>query len=385
MLPNVDREAIKRAIAEFDAHIRHLPEWQDWEQRAGPKYLLEYEGNLYPPKKIVSIATGRPVSTFTGGSVTNKYLKELGFLPVQLVASHPPAALTQIPSFIIGHFYNRKEEITGRFGGSSQSGIAPSSQTQAIFIFTGGSGKQYGYTDEYDEFGFLLYTGEGQRGDMTMTRGNLAIASHAEHGRALHVFETTGKGKPCLYKGEFVYGSHFIRKGPDKGGNDRSVIVFRLMPVSNTLPVELGDTIDSGDLPDITDANGGIDLAKLRLAAIAACKLSGTIADPKEAVRLTYQRSAQVKRYVLARAQGCCELCEAPAPFNRKSDQSPYLEPHHINRLSDGGLDHPLYVGAICPTCHRRIHFGIDGELQNEELRVKVDAIEAEVSGAGSL
>lgn len=108
----------------------------------------------------------------------------------------------------------------------------------------------------------------------------------------------------------------------------------------------------------------------------------GNVSDPAEAVRRTYQRSAKVRAYVLARADGICELCEKPAPFTRKSDGSPYLEPHHINRVSDGGLDHPRHVGGICPACHREIHFGIDGDRLNDKLRTSIEAREAAMEGA---
>ncbi|MGE8453364.1 MAG: HNH endonuclease, partial [Pseudomonadales bacterium] len=70
----------------------------------------------------------------------------------------------------------------------------------------------------------------------------------------------------------------------------------------------------------------------------------------KTALRQLYQRSKQVKDYVLLRAEGRCESCRQPAAFQRK-DGSPYLEPHHTTRVSDGGLDHPRHVAAICPTC----------------------------------
>ena len=287
----------------------------------------------------------------------------------------------EIPSFVVGKSYSRREEITGKFGGSAQSGIAPSRQAPAIFLFTGNDG----YDDAFDEFGCLRYVGEGQLGNMTMTRGNLAIGSHAEDGRALHVFEMTGKGKPCVYKGEFTYGSHSIRREPDKTEQERDVIVFRLIPVSNTLQGELDAPINENSQASEATALAAVDLPKLREAAIAACHPVGAISDPKETVRIAYQRSAQVKRYVLARAQGHCELCEKPAPFNRKSDGSPYLEPHHINRLSDGGLDHPKYVGAICPTCHRLIHFGVNGRQRNNELRGRIAAKEAKLGGEDSL
>lgn len=381
MLPIVGADEIQRAIAEFDAQLRGQKAWQGWDQRASQKFALELNGKLYPPKKIVSIATGTPVSKFSGGPMTNDYLGRLDFRVIRLARSRVPSVAQQIPRFVVGKAYSRQDEITGRFGGSNQSGIAPSNSAPAIFLFTGGSGEKYGYNDDVDESGCLLYTGEGQVGDMTMTRGNLALALHASNGRALHVFQTTGKGKPCIYKGEFVYGSHFMRRGSDKNGDERSLIVFRLLPVSKTLQVEIDDSFDNEGVGGTPEAGKPSDLAELREVAIAACQSQPTTADPKETVKLTYQRSLKVKRYVLARAQGYCELCEEPAPFNRKSDGTPYLEPHHINRLSDGGLDHPLYVGAICPTCHRRIHFGGDGAVLNEELRANVAATEAELSG----
>ena len=383
MLPNVDEGAIRRAIAEFDRQLRDQPKWQGWERKANQKFALEFEGRLYPPKKIVSIATGTPVSKFTGGHVTNDYLRARGFKVALLAQSGAPVAA--IPEFVVGQSYNRRREITGKFGGNGQSGIAPSRQSPAVFLFTGGSGEQYGYVDTFDDSGCLSYVGEGQTGDMTMTSGNLAIATHAQDGRALHVFQTTGKGKPCVYKGEFVYGSRSIQPGYDKNKDKRDLIVFFLIPVMNTLRDELDNTIAEDDqLTAEHGANTNV-LPKLREAAIAACKPGDTVADPKQSVRIAYQRSGQVKRYVLARANGHCELCEEPAPFNRKSNGTPYLEPHHINRLSDGGLDHPKYVGAICPTCHRLIHFGVNGQQRNDELRGRIAAKEAELGGEDSL
>lgn len=89
-----------------------------------------------------------------------------------------------------------------------------------------------------------------------------------------------------------------------------------------------------------------------------------------------FQRSEDVKKYVLKRANGICEACEQPAPF-KKRNGDPYLEPHHTKRLADEGPDHPQWVGAICPTCHRRIHSGVDGKEVNKKLMVKLELKEA--------
>jgi 5-methylcytosine-specific restriction protein A len=71
---------------------------------------------------------------------------------------------------------------------------------------------------------------------------------------------------------------------------------------------------------------------------------------------------------VLARAAGTCESCGRQAPFSC-FDGTPYLEPHHTTRLSDGGPDEPSSVGAICPNCHKEIHHGAGGDEKNRRLR----------------
>ncbi len=44
--------------------------------------------------------------------------------------------------------------------------------------------------------------------------------------------------------------------------------------------------------------------------------------------------------------------------------------------LSDGGPDHPSFVIALCPTCHRRVHYGFDGLEYNEDLVAKLESLE---------
>lgn len=61
---------------------------------------------------------------------------------------------------------------------------------------------------------------------------------------------------------------------------------------------------------------------------------------------------------VLVRADGVCEECKQPAPFLRKKDNSPYLEVHHRIPLASGGDDTVDNAVALCPNCHRKMHFG---------------------------
>ncbi len=72
----------------------------------------------------------------------------------------------------------------------------------------------------------------------------------------------------------------------------------------------------------------------------------------------TYQRNPDIVAEALFRANGICEDCNKPAPFNRASDGTPFLEVHHIKSLANGGEDTLENVLALCPNCHRKKHYG---------------------------
>jgi hypothetical protein len=72
-----------------------------------------------------------------------------------------------------------------------------------------------------------------------------------------------------------------------------------------------------------------------------------------------FKRNSDVVAEVLLRANGICEKCNKNAPFIRKKDNTPYLEVHHKIMLSDGGEDTLENAIAICPNCHRELHFGV--------------------------
>ena len=78
-LPAVDPARIDEALARFDREERGLPKWRGWEDRESYKHAIAKNGHLYPPKEIIALATGRPISEFSGGPETNEYLRKRGF------------------------------------------------------------------------------------------------------------------------------------------------------------------------------------------------------------------------------------------------------------------------------------------------------------------
>ena len=76
-----------------------------------------------------------------------------------------------------------------------------------------------------------------------------------------------------------------------------------------------------------------------------------------------FERNPDVIAQTLANAAGKCQRCGHPAPFMRKSDGSPYLEVHHKHSLSEGGEDSLENTIALCPNCHRELHYGVDSRI----------------------
>jgi 5-methylcytosine-specific restriction protein A len=85
---------------------------------------------------------------------------------------------------------------------------------------------------------------------------------------------------------------------------------------------------------------------------------SNTVPKSRTVLVHVYERNPYVVAEVLGRANGICEKCNVAAPFKRKKDGSPYLEVHHKTRLADGGEDTVANAIALCPNCHRYLHFG---------------------------
>lgn len=253
--------------------------------------------------------------------------------------------------FIQGQTYTRRN-LHQLYGGQQQGGISTPSGHSFIMLFTGDQGQQYGYRDGWNDEGVFLYTGEGQVGDMAFVRGNRAIHDQIADGKDLHLFEYLQRGQ-VRYVGQMICTGFQERRAPDKDGNQRKVIVFELQPIAAFNSLEEGDKAEEERL-------WKEPLSALREKALAA---SNEIHAPAEGKRSVLYRSRAIRIYVLKRADGRCEGCEREAPF-KTSGGRPYLEPHHIRRLSDGGPDHPNWVAALCPNCHRRAHYGADkGEL----------------------
>ena len=75
-IPKVEKQEIQKALEVFDQTLRNGAEWADWEKSKAQVWVIDEDKKLYPPKKIISLATGMSVNDFSGGPETNSYLAE---------------------------------------------------------------------------------------------------------------------------------------------------------------------------------------------------------------------------------------------------------------------------------------------------------------------
>jgi 5-methylcytosine-specific restriction protein A len=198
-----------------------------------------------------------------------------------------------------------------------QGGICTPKEHPVVIAFTGASGRQHGYADGWATDGVYRYFGEGQSGDMSWKRGNIAIRAHAANGEDLLLFQTLGGGS-VRFLGEFVCAGYDLEPALDGTGAMRQAIIFNLVPAP--------DLEDDASLAS-NESSGTSDLQTLRTRALAAVT-TPTQADRTTAKRNVYERSREIRAYVLARANGHCEACSRPASFIAFGG-TPYLHSLH--------------------------------------------------------
>ena len=87
-----------------------------------------------------------------------------------------------------------------------------------------------------------------------------------------------------------------------------------------------------------------------------------------------FQRNSAVVAGALARADGVCEMPNCERETFVRADGSVFLEVHHVTPLAVVGEDTLQIAAALCPTCHRELHYGASKLDLREELRSAIVA-----------
>jgi 5-methylcytosine-specific restriction protein A len=166
--------------------------------------------------------------------------------------------------FNINQIYKRAD-IHIQYGGNTQSGISSSAKFPFIFIFSGESGHQHGYKDQWENPDVFSYTGEGQLNDMRFIKGNLALRDHLKSGKRVFLFIQIRKAF-VRYETELELIEFGYYPGDDREGNKRTAIKFffkrsgkQLNYSPNDLPINLAsedELLVHRDTPTITERKG---------------------------------------------------------------------------------------------------------------------------------
>jgi len=88
-----------------------------------------------------------------------------------------------------------------------------------------------------------------------------------------------------------------------------------------------------------------------------------------------FVRNPYVVAAAIIRSNGKCEMPGCACELFYRDDGIPYLEVHHVDSLGQGGDDSLSNVAAICPHCHREMHFGKNRKKRLEVLKAHISSI----------
>lgn len=91
---------------------------------------------------------------------------------------------------------------------------------------------------------------------------------------------------------------------------------------------------------------------------IKRAKKAGGKPARKDRIVSDFVRDPYVVAAALLRADGACEMPACSSKLFNRDDGSNFLEVHHVCPLGEGGDDSIDNAAALCPSCHRELHYG---------------------------
>lgn len=123
--------------------------------------------------------------------------------------------------------------------------------------------------------------------------------------------------------------------------------------------------LNSDDNINETNIYSQIDIELLKEKVI---NINTTPSQIEQTIK-TYPRNNILRTYVKERSGYSCEMPDCTYVGFDKNDGKKYVEIHHINPLSQGGEDSINNTVALCPNCHRKIHYAKNKEELKQLLQ----------------
>lgn len=283
----------------------------------------------------------------------------------------------EISTLKVGKNYTNNE-IMSVFKVANSGGIRYSKTTKSIVIFSFNqirNIKDVPYQDTW-QGNTIQYTGQGKSGDQTLSRNNKLLADSIKNNVSVYLFEAFTRSENRYLGRVYLVHKPYQIKEVDSDNQERQVYKFPLRLLNTGTHVSNNELMEH-EKKQSTALNGA-STETLKKIAIEASRLNSELAkeghmktaSSRKAETEVFIRNPAIASYVKQLANGVCALCNKPAPFKDKNNK-PFLHAHHIEYLSDGGLDVLENCIAVCPNCHARIHI-LNDSLDKEKLIQKV-------------
>ncbi len=282
------------------------------------------------------------------------------------IVKHYPEEInnvSKISDLKLGRKYSNYD-LMNYFLCSEQGGMRRSIRRNALVIVSDHTKALY---DDIWVDGVLQYTGMGKNGNQEITFAqNRTVYESDSNNVVLYLFEVYDSSilKKYEYKGIVkLVGKPFKKQQFDEEDHLRNVWMFPLKPIDKSITrysdLKKAEEISEKKAKKLTDQEI-LNTLKTRDSNVPA---------ESYAVTKVVHRDALVKEITKRNANGYCDLCGEPAPFRTKKGE-PFLEVHHIITLSNKGPDKVTNTVALCPNCHRKIHYA--NSVDDEKFLVKV-------------
>lgn len=250
------------------------------------------------------------------------------------------------PKLLVGHEYTN-EKISQIFKCSTQGGMRRSHSTLALVLTSHHDDPNNAYIDYWQD-DIFYYTGMGMEGDQSLDYAqNKTLANSNSNGVIVYLFEVFSSGQ-YTYRGIVkLIAEPFLKDEVDFARKKRKVWKFPLKLINGDL---LPDGFIKKEQQRLRNNIGPITDQEL----LEKVTSFDGIARSRRTTTITYEYNPFVREYVFRRANGFCELCGQPAPFEVQG--RPYLKTYHLKQLSKKGLDVPQNVAALCPNCYERLN-----------------------------
>ncbi|MBF7019891.1 HNH endonuclease [Staphylococcus sp. 18_1_E_LY] len=267
------------------------------------------------------------------------------FFDIEQVKNWHKNITEAIDNLIIDKKYDNNT-ISDVFKCSQQGGMRRSHLTNTLVLFSNHTNDVYQDYTVIDDAGneTLHYTGMGQKGDQDIDHGQNKILNHSEDlSIKVYLFESYISNEH-IFRGEVKLSDEPYTAEQ----NDRTVWIFPLTFNNSEYYIP-------GNISEEKYREQEKQLDKLSDNDIYERAIQAKHIGRKEAVTKVYARNIHVAAHVKNRANGYCDLCSEPAPFNDRSGRA-YLECHHVDWLANGGKDSIDNAVALDPNCHRKVH-----------------------------